>query len=57
MSMKSKKKILIGLAVLFSLLVVAVAVLPFMIDVDKYRPEIVAKANEKINGKIGRAHV
>lgn len=52
MSMKSKKKILIGLAVLFSLLVVAVAVLPFMIDVDKYRPEIVAKANEKINGKL-----
>ncbi len=50
--MKSKKKILIGLAVLFSLLVVAVAVLPFMIDVDKYRPEIVAKANEKINGKL-----
>ncbi len=51
--MKPKtKKILIVLSVLFGLGVVTIATLPFLIDVDKYRPEIVKIANEKINGKL-----
>src|SRR4051794_14964895 len=46
------KKILIAVGALFALLVVAIVAIPFFVDVDKYRPQAVAKANEYINGKI-----
>lgn len=46
------KKIFIGVSVLFFLLIAAVVAIPFVIDIDKYRPEIVAIANEQINGEI-----
>jgi len=34
------------------LLLAAIVVLPFVVDVDQYRPEIVEYANNKINGKL-----
>ncbi|MBI2606160.1 MAG: AsmA family protein [Deltaproteobacteria bacterium] len=46
------KKFFIGLGSLFGLLVVAAIVIPLVVDVDKYRPVIVEKANEYINGKL-----
>lgn len=45
------KKVGITVAVIFALLVVTAAVLPFIINVDDYRPQIVQAVNDKINGK------
>ena len=47
--MKTAIKIVGGLV---ALIVVAILVIPFIIDVDKYRPEIVKAANEQINGHL-----
>src|SRR3954463_10405308 len=46
------KKILMAVGGLFALLVVAIIAIPFFVDVDKYRPQIVSKANEYLNGKL-----
>ncbi|HUP56300.1 MAG TPA: AsmA-like C-terminal region-containing protein, partial [Bdellovibrionota bacterium] len=46
------KKLLIVVGALLFLLVAAALAVPFLVDVDKYRPQIVAKANEHINGKL-----
>jgi uncharacterized protein involved in outer membrane biogenesis len=46
------KKILIAVGALFGLFVVAAIAVPLFVDVDKYRPQIVSKANENINGKL-----
>src|SRR3954470_17586287 len=46
------KKILMIFGGLFALLVVAIIAIPFFVDVDKYRPQIVSKANEYLNGKL-----
>src|SRR3954452_12995285 len=46
------KKILMAVGGLFALLVVAIIAIPFFVEVDKYRPQIVSKANEYINGKL-----
>src|SRR5262245_18207486 len=46
------KKILIAIGALFALLIVAVVSIPLFVDVDKYRLQIVDKANEYINGKL-----
>jgi uncharacterized protein involved in outer membrane biogenesis len=46
------KKILIAVGALFALMVVAIVAIPFFVDVDKYRPQIVTKANEYLNGKL-----
>lgn len=37
---------------LFGLLVAAAVIIPLVFDVDKYRPQIVSKANEYINGSL-----
>jgi len=51
--MKTKKnKILIALGALIGFLAILILALPFLIDVDKYRPQIVDMANEKMNGKL-----
>lgn len=47
--MKKLAKIF-GVVVL--VLVAAMAIIPMMVDVDKYRPQIVQAANEQINGKV-----
>lgn len=47
--MKTVLKIVGGL---IALLLVAIVVIPFVVNVDKYRPMIVSKANEMINGKL-----
>jgi AsmA protein len=51
-----RKKFLISIGVVFLLLVVAAIVVPFVVDVDKFRPKIVQAVNEQINGefKLGK---
>jgi len=46
------KKLFIGISVVIGLLLLTAIVLPFIIKVDQYRPLIVQKANEQINGKL-----
>ena len=46
------KKIGIVISVLFVLFLVIAIVVPLVVDVDKYRPQIVKIANENINGKL-----
>ncbi len=46
------KKILIVLGSLVALFLVAIVVIPLVVDVDEYRPKIVKAANEKINGTL-----
>src|SRR6478752_5314026 len=71
MAKKSKsslaKKLLLAAGSLFGLLVLAAIIVPLVVDVDKYRPLILSKANERINGKLelgklglslwGRVHI
>src|SRR3954469_23274715 len=47
-----KKKILIAIGALFALFIAAAIAVPLFVDVDKYRPQIVGKANEYLNGKL-----
>ena len=47
--MKTALKVLAGI---LALLLVAIVALPFVIDVNKYRPQILQAANEKLNGKL-----
>ncbi len=46
------KKIAIALGALFALILIAIVVIPFVVDVDKYRPRIVEEANRRINGRL-----
>ncbi|MGE0613996.1 MAG: hypothetical protein AB7P04_00005, partial [Bacteriovoracia bacterium] len=50
--MSMMKKLAIGVVGFVFLLVAAAVIIPLVVDVDKYRPQIVAIANEKINGKL-----
>lgn len=49
---KASKKIVIGLGVFFGLILLAMVVVPLVVDVDSYRPKIVGIANENINGRL-----
>ena len=51
-----KKKILIGLGVGLGLFVATAIIVPLVVDVDSYRPEIEKQVNQKINGsfKLGK---
>lgn len=46
------KKLLWLVGALFVVLIVAVVSIPLFVDVDQYRPAIVAEANKKLNGKL-----
>lgn len=46
------KRIGIGLGVLVGLLLLAAIIIPLVVKVDDYRPQIVSAANEKLNGKL-----
>ena len=46
------KKLAIAFGGLVAILIVAIIVIPLVVDVDKYRPQIVGKANEYLNGKM-----
>lgn len=46
------KKLLMVIGILVGLLVIVAIAAPFFVDVDKYRPQIVQKANESLNGKL-----
>ncbi len=46
------KKLFFGFTAFFGILVILAAVIPFVWDVDQYRPLILSKANEHINGKL-----
>ena len=46
------KKLLIALGVFGALLVAAAGVVPLVVDVDQYRPQLVELANQKIDGKL-----
>jgi hypothetical protein len=47
--MKTALKVLAGV---FTLMIVAIIVIPLVVDVDHYRPQILKAANQKINGKL-----
>ncbi len=49
--MRILKKAVLLFVSLFVILLIAIVVIPFFIDVDKYRPQIVQAVNERINGK------
>jgi AsmA protein len=51
------KKVLVVLGILVGLALVAVIVIPMVVDVDQYRPQILTKANEKLNGKLELGHL
>ena len=46
------KKLAIGFGSFLLLILLAIIVIPFVVDVDKYRPQIVSAVNEQINGKL-----
>jgi hypothetical protein len=46
------KKLLIILGVLAGLFLAAIIIIPLVVDVDQYRPQVVQAINEKINGKM-----
>ncbi len=45
------KKFLAVITALVTLVLAAIIVIPFVVDVDKYRPQIVQAVNDRINGK------
>ncbi len=49
--MKLLKKLMMVFGALFLLLVAAAAIVPLVVDVDKYRPEVETAVNDRINGK------
>lgn len=51
------KKILWILGGLFTVFLVAAISVPLFVDVDQYRPTIVAEANKRINGKLELGHL
>jgi hypothetical protein len=51
------KKLLWILGGLFFAFVVAVVSIPLFVDVDQYRPRIVAEANKRINGQLELGHL
>jgi uncharacterized protein involved in outer membrane biogenesis len=51
------KKILIILATLVVLALGAILVIPMVVDVDQYRPQILKVANDKMNGKLDLGHL
>jgi AsmA protein len=46
------KKLVVIIGSVVALIVVALLVIPMVVNVDKYRPQIVAAANEKMNGSL-----
>lgn len=46
------KKLALIFGSIFGLLVLIAIVVPLVVDVDKYRPVIISKANENLNGKL-----
>jgi hypothetical protein len=46
------KKLAIAFGALFVLVIGALIVIPLVVDVDKYRPQLVSAVNDKINGKL-----
>lgn len=46
------KKIAIAFLSLIFLILAAIVIIPLVVDVDKYRPQIITAANERINGKL-----
>lgn len=42
----------IGLGAFFALILAAVIIIPLVVDVDQYRPQIVASVNQQLNGKL-----
>jgi len=51
------KKVLVGLGVVVALFIVAIIVIPLVVDVDQYRPKIVAAVNDRLNGKLELGHL
>ncbi|MBY0371011.1 hypothetical protein K2X33_10010, partial [bacterium] len=46
------KRLGIFFAVCFGIMVIAAVVVPLIVDVDSFRPQIVEIANQNINGKV-----
>ncbi len=52
MKKKWGKRIGIGLGAVLGLLIVAMVVIPMVVDVDAYRPDIITAAEKQLNGKL-----
>lgn len=51
------KKIFIALTAVFFLIVCAAILLPFVVDVNQYKPILLTKINERINGELELGHL
>lgn len=51
------KKLAIALGAFVFLIIAAMIIIPLVVDVDKYRPQIVAAANDNLNGKLELGHL
>ncbi len=51
------KKVLIVLGTLAFLALAAIIVVPMVVDVDQYRPQVLKAADEKLNGKLELGHL
>jgi uncharacterized protein involved in outer membrane biogenesis len=51
------KKLGITVGALFVLLLAAMVIIPLVVDVDKYRPQIIEVANQKLNGHLTLGHL
>lgn len=49
---KTKKRLLIAAGIVAGLFVLVVALVPLLVDVDSYRPQIVEAASKHLNGKL-----
>src|ERR1044072_6695903 len=47
-----KHKLLIIIGSIFAILLIAAIAIPLLVDVDKFRPQIVKAVNDKINGEL-----
>jgi uncharacterized protein involved in outer membrane biogenesis len=51
------KKLGIAVGALVVLILMAIVIVPLVVDVDKYRPQIVDAANQQLNGKLELGHL
>lgn len=51
------KKIALGFLGFIVLVIAALAIIPFIIDIDKYRPQVIEIVNQNLNGKFDVGHL
>lgn len=49
---KTKKRLMVGVGIVAGLFVLILTLVPLLVDIDSYRPQIVEAANRQMNGKL-----